>query len=141
MVFWWEPRVISANLTQLKIVCSTADTVGSSTAVNLTAVPHDPLDPAVGAVVTTYTGANVNPNLGTAVRSIRAQQSNVSAAGSGGAASPVEFDFGNLADKPVYLRSAGEGLYLNFNGAVLPAGTVLNIFLEWTEEATNTWGC
>jgi hypothetical protein len=35
-------------------------------------------------------------------------------------------------------RSASEGLYLNFNGAVLPAGTVLNIFVEWTEENTNT---
>jgi len=117
---------------------STADTAGSSTAVNLTAVPHDSLDAAAGAVVTTYTGSNVNPNLGTAVGSIRAQQSNVSAAGSGGAATPVEFDFGNLADKPVYLRSASEGLYLNFNGAALPAGTVLNIFVEWTEENSNT---
>jgi hypothetical protein len=105
---------------------------------NLTAVPHDSLDPAAGAVVTTYTGANVNPNLGTPVGAIRTQQSNVSAAGSGGAATPVEFDFGNLVDKPVYLRSASEGLYLNFNGAVLPAGTVLNIFVEWTEENTNT---
>jgi hypothetical protein len=117
---------------------STADTAGSSTAVNLTAVPHDSLDPAAGAVVTTYTGANVNPNLGTAVGAIRSQQSNVSAAGSGGAATPVEWDFGNVAEKPVYLRSASEGLYLNFNGATLPAGTVLNIFISWTEENTST---
>jgi hypothetical protein len=72
------------------------------------------------------------------VGAIRAQQSNVSAAGSGGAATPVEFDFGNLADKPVYLRSANEGLYLNFNGAVLPAGTVHNIFISRTEENTIT---
>jgi hypothetical protein len=35
-------------------------------------------------------------------------------------------DFGNLADKPVYPRSANSGLCLNFNSAVLP--TVLNIF-------------
>jgi hypothetical protein len=60
---------------------------------------------------------------------MRAQQGNVSA-GSGCAATPVEFDFCNLADKPVYLRSTSEGLYLNFNGAALPAGTVLNIFVE-----------
>ena len=38
----------------------------------------------------------------------------------------------------VYLRSANEGLYLNFNGAVLSAGTVLNIFVAWTEENSNT---
>lgn len=50
----------------------------------------------------------------------------------------MELDFGNLADKPAYLRSASEGLYPNFNGAALPAGTVLNIFVEWMEEAMNT---
>jgi len=43
-----------------------------------------------------------------------------------------------VAGKPIYLRSASEGLYLNFNGAALPAGAVLNIFVEWTEEASNT---
>jgi hypothetical protein len=78
----------------------------SKTATNLTAVPHDSLDGAAGAVVTTYTGSNLNPTLGTAVGNIRATQSNVSAAGSGGAATPVERDFGTAADKPVYLRSA-----------------------------------
>ncbi len=103
---------------------------------NLTAVPHDSLDPADWRRGDHLHRSNVNPNLGTAVGSIRSQQSNVSAAGSGGAATPVEWDF--VAEKPVYLRSASEGLYLNFNGATLPAGTVLNIFISWTEENTNT---
>src|SRR5260370_20632145 len=105
---------------------------------NLTAVPHDSLDPADWRRGDHLHRSNVNPNLGNAVGSIRSQQSNVSAAGSGGAATPVEWDFGNLSEKPVYLRSASEGLYLNFNGAVLPAGTVFNIFVEWTEENSNT---
>ena len=97
-------------------------------------MPHDSLDPAAGAVVTTYTGSNVSPNRGTAVGSIRAPQRNVSAGGSGGAATPVAFDFGNLADKPVYLRSANEGSVPQFQRrSARPAGTVLNILVEWTE--------
>jgi len=39
--------------------------------------------------------------------------------GTGGAAAASEFDFGNLADKPIYLRIASPGVYLKF--AVLPA--------------------
>jgi hypothetical protein len=53
------------------------------------------------------------PLRGTLVGAIRAQQINLSAAGSGGAA---------------------EGLYLNLNGATMPTGTVLNVFVEWSEE-------
>ena len=56
------------------------------------------------------------------------------AAGSGGAAVPVEFDFGTVNDKAVVLNSASECLYLNLNGAAMPAGTVLNVFVEWSEE-------
>jgi hypothetical protein len=128
-------RATAANQLDVQLVKrSAADTAGSSTAANLTAVAHDSNDAAASAVVTTYTGNNVNPTLGTTVGIVRAQQSNVSAAGSGGAATPVEFDFGTCNDKSVVLNSASEGLYLNFGGAVLPAGLVLNIFVEWSEE-------
>ena len=128
-------RATAANQLDLQLVKrSSADTAGSSTAATLTAVPHDATDAAATAVVTTYTGNNVNPNLGTGVGVVRAQQSNVSAAGSGGAATPVEFDFGTVNDKSIVLKAASEGLYLNFGGAVLPPGLVLNIFVEWSEE-------
>ena len=128
-------RATAANQIDVQLVKrSSADTAGSSTAAPLAAVPHDSTDAAATAAVTTYTGTNVNPTLGTSVGVVRAQQSNVSAAGSGGAASPVEFDFGTCNDKSIVLNSASEGLYLNFGGAVLPAGLVLNIFVEWSEE-------
>ena len=128
-------RATAANQIDVALVKrSSADTAGASTAATLAAVPHDSTDAAATAVVTTYTGNNVNPNLGTGVGVVRAQQSNVSAAGSGGAATPVEFDFGTVNDKSIVLNAASEGLYLNFGGAVLPAGLVLNIFVEWSEE-------
>jgi hypothetical protein len=128
-------RATAANQIDVALVKrSSADTAGSSTAATLAAVPHDATDAAATAAVTTYTGSNVNPTLGTSVGVVRAQQSNVSAAGSGGAATPVEFDFGSVNDKSIVLNSASEGLYLNFGGAVLPAGLVLNIFVEWSEE-------
>jgi len=128
-------RATAANQIDVQLVKrSSADTAGSSMAATLAAVPHDATDAAATAAVTTYTGTNVNPTLGTSVGVVRAQQSNVSAAGSGGAASPVEFDFGTCNDKSIVLNSASEGLYLNFGGAVLPAGLVLNIFVEWSEE-------
>ena len=128
-------RATAANQLDVQLVKrSSADTAGSSTAATLTAVPPDSTDSPATAAVTTYTGTNVNPNLGTSVGVVRAQQSNVSAAGSGGAATPVEFDFGTVNDKAIVLNAASEGLYLNFGGAVLPAGLVLNIFVEWSEE-------
>ena len=128
-------RAGAANQIDVALVKrSSADTAGSATAATLTAVAHDSNDAAATAAVTTYTGNNVNPNLGTSVGVVRAQQSNVSAAGSGGAATPVEFDFGTVNDKSIVLNSTSEGLYLNFAGAVLPAGLVLNIFVEWSEE-------
>jgi hypothetical protein len=123
-------RATTANQLDVQLVKrSAADTSGTPTA--LTAVPHDSNDAAATATVNTYAAA---PAAGTLVGAVRAQQINLSAAGSGGAAVPVEFDFGTANDKAVVLNSAAEGLYLNLNGAAMPAGTVLNVFVEWSEE-------
>jgi hypothetical protein len=32
------------------------------------------------------------------------------------------------------LNAASESLYLNLNCATMPGGTVLNVFVEWSEE-------
>jgi hypothetical protein len=109
---------------------STPNTGGAPVAV--AAVPHDSNDPAATASCVTY-GANPAP-LGTIAGQIRAVQSNVSQAGSGGAASPFEHDFGWVNDKAVVLNNPNEGLYFNLGGVAVPAGTVLNMFVEWTEE-------
>jgi len=123
-------RAASANQLDVQLVKrATADSGGSPAA--LTAVSHDSNDGAASALCNSYAAA---PSAGTLVGPIRAQQINLSAAGSGGAAVPVEFDFGTVNDKAIVLNSAAEGLYLNLNGATMPAGTVLNVFVEWSEE-------
>jgi len=123
-------RATSANQLDVQLIKrSTADAGGTPSA--LTAVSHDSNDAAATAAVSTFAAA---PTPGTAAGAIRAQQINLSAAGSGGAAVPVEFDFGTVNDKSIVLNSAAEGLYLNLNGAAMPAGTVLNVFVEWSEE-------
>jgi hypothetical protein len=123
-------RATSANQLDVQLVKrSTPDSGGTPSA--LVAVPHDSNDAAASATVSTYAAA---PTPGASVGPIRAQQINLSAAGSGGAAVPVEFDFGTVNDKAIVLNTAAQGLYLNLNGAAMPAGTVLNVFVEWSEE-------
>jgi hypothetical protein len=123
-------RASAANQLDVQLLKrSSADSGGTPSA--LTAVPHDSSDAAASAVATSYGSA---PTAGTLVGAVRAQQINLSAAGSGGAAVPVEFDFGTVNDKSIVLNAASEGLYLNLNGAAMPAGTVLNVFVEWSEE-------
>ena len=123
-------RAASANQLDVQLVKrSSADSGGTPTA--LAAVAHDSTDPAATAAAAAYGAA---PTAGTLIGAVRAQQINLSAAGSGGAAVPVEFDFGTANDKSIVLNSAAEGLYLNLNGATMPGGTVLNVFVEWSEE-------
>ncbi len=123
-------RATQANQLDVQLVKrSTADTGGTPSA--LAAVAHDSNDGAASATCNSYGAA---PTAGTLVGAIRAQQINLSATGSGGAAVPAEFDFGTANDKAVVLNSGSEGLYLNLNGATMPAGTVLNVFVEWSEE-------
>jgi hypothetical protein len=123
-------RATQANQLDVQLLKrSTADTGGTPTAV--AAVSHDSNDAAASATVASFASA---PTAGTLVGAVRAQQINLSAAGSGGAAVPVEFDFGTCNDKAVVLNGASEALYLNLNGAAVPGGTVLNVFVEWSEE-------
>jgi hypothetical protein len=123
-------RATAANQLDVQLLKrSSADTGGTPTA--LTAVSHDSNDAAATAAASSFAAA---PTPGTLVGAIRAQQINLSAAGSGGAAVPVEFDFGTVNDKSILLNSASESLYLNLNGATMPGGTVLNVFVEWSEE-------
>jgi hypothetical protein len=123
-------RATAANQLDVQLLKrAAADTGGTPTA--LAAVPHDSSDAAATAAATAYGSA---PAAGTLVGAIRAQQINLSAAGAGGAAVPAAFNFGTANGKSIVLNSAAEGLYLNLNGATMPGGTVLNVFVEWSEE-------
>lgn len=105
---------------------STANTGGTPT--NPAIVPHDKNDAAATAVITTY---GANPSLGSLVGYFRGQKLNLGAAGSAGT---IVWDFTVRNTKGVLLRGTADSLSLNWNGAAVPAGTSLDIDVEWTEE-------
>jgi hypothetical protein len=106
----------------------------SSTSAALTAVPHDSvIDAAATAQIVTYSSSGTTGAI-QAIGMMRAQQANVSQAGSGGAAIPVEWHFGDVNDQSAVLRSTSEFFALSLPGSTAPAGIVLNLFAEWSEE-------
>ena len=102
----------------------------------LSTVLHDTvINPAATATVQVYTapptiaaGGPTPPIL------FRAQQASLLSTTSGGAGVPVEFDFGQMGGQSAVLRNANESLALSLGAVTVPAGTVLNLWLEWTEE-------
>ncbi|MGP0093066.1 MAG: hypothetical protein ACLPKB_24455 [Xanthobacteraceae bacterium] len=119
----------ASNIDVALVKRTTADSGGSPTA--LTAVLHDTtVNPAASAVISTYAAAPTT----TGGVTLRAQQSNLSAAGSGGAATPVEWHFGDVNDQAVVLRGTAEQIAVNLGGGSVPAGATLNLFVEWSEE-------
>lgn len=112
--------------TQL-IARSTASTGGTPSP--QTAMHHDSNDSAPTAVVNTF-AANPSP-LGTSAGVGRAQALNLGAAGSAGL---VVWDFTTRNGRGLVLRGVAQSLNLNWNGAAVPAGTLLNIDVEFTEE-------
>lgn len=106
---------------------TTASTAGSPSAV--TAAQHDSNDATPTAVVNTF-GANPSA-LGTSGGVVRAQKLNLGAAG---AAGQLVWDFTTRNSRGLVLRGVAQQLALNWNGAAVPAGTVLEIDVEFTEE-------
>ena len=107
---------------------STANT--GSTPVDPAIVPHDSNDTAASAIVRTYTASN--PTLGTSLGVVRGQRLNLGAAG---AAGKIEWSFATRNGKGLVLRGVAQSACLNWGGVAVPAGTVLSIEVEWTEEA------
>jgi hypothetical protein len=111
---------------------STANTGGTST--TSTAVPFDSNDAAATATFRNYT---VNPtSLGTAVGTI-ATLKLVSDPTVGGTPSQVVYTYDftdNGTAQGIVLRGTTQVFALNFNGAALPAGLVINVNIVWTEE-------
>lgn len=110
----------------LLIVRSIADTGG--TAIQPTIVPNDSNNAAATAVVNLY---SANPTLGTLVGVIRARKLNLGAAG---AAGTIVWTFSDNNDQAIVLRGVAQALCLNFNGAAVPAGTSIDIEVEFCED-------
>lgn len=109
---------------------STANT--GSTPVAITPVVNDPNDPAATAVVVKYTATN--PTTGSLVANVKAVSILTPAP-----ATAINGDYVLLDDemvgKPITLRGIAQGLFLNFNGAAVPAGLSLNLNIVVTEES------
>lgn len=109
---------------------SGANTGGTSTAP--TPLKHDSSDAAATAALALYTA---NPTgLGTTVGNISGVRlfHNVTTA------APDRFiwDFSTRNDKALVLRGTGDVLAINGNGAALPTGAVLDITVEFEEDAS-----
>ncbi len=105
---------------------TTANTGG--TVSPLTIGLHDSTNGAVTAVVNTYS-VLASP-LGTGA-TIRAKKLNL---GATGAAGDIVWDFTTRNGQGLVLRGVAQSLNLNWNGAAIPSGTLLDIDVEWTEE-------
>ena len=116
----------AASIAIQAIKRSTANSGGTPAA--QTIAPHDSNDAAATAVVNTY---SANPTLGTSVGAPRAQTLNLGAAGAAGV---IAWDFTTRNGKGIVLRGVAQSLNLNWNGAAVPAGTVLSMDVEFTEE-------
>ena len=116
----------AASVATQLIKRSTANTGGTPT--GLTMAPHDLNNAAATALIQTYAA---NPTLGTSVGLPGAETLNLGAAG---AAGRIVFDFGTRNGQAGVLRGVAQSLNLNWNGAAVPAGTLLSIACEWTEE-------
>jgi hypothetical protein len=111
---------------------STDNTGGTSTAptgVPLESVAKD------GAAQATFKLYTANPSgLGTALGTVRQRRLFFQLAG-GGTPGFAEIDFGRIGNtKTLRLSGASEFLAINLGGGAVPAGGVLDIEMDWTEQ-------
>lgn len=103
----------------------------------ITAAKHDSGDAAPTAVVSSVGTANFS-SLGTSAGLVGAGRLGFSALGTGSAGfgQELHWDFSLNNDKPLILRGVSEFLVVNFNGAAIPAGGVVDIEIETEEDAS-----
>jgi hypothetical protein len=115
---------------------STAGTLGSAVLTAITAGAHDTAnDGSPTAVVSTVGTANYTTP-GTQVAILGVGRVNMPAASSGAVAGMLSFDFCLHEDKALILRGTSDYLVINGNGATVPSGGVLDLFVEWEEDAS-----
>ena len=111
---------------------STVSTGGGSVTTAIAAFKPDTAYAAATAVVSSI--GTANPTLGAQEGGIAAaSRVQLTAAGTGLGVSPVVWDF---AVNACVLRGVGQFLYLNFNGAAIPAGGLFDINLWISEDAS-----
>jgi hypothetical protein len=114
---------------------STAGTLGSAVLTAVVATKLDSTDGAATAVVSTVGTANYG-TLGTTAGVVGTGRLNMVALGSAatsGEGAPLVFDFSAPNHRPLVLRCVAEFLTVDFSGAAIPSGGVLDYEIE-TEE-------
>jgi hypothetical protein len=113
---------------------STAGTVAPAVLTAIAAAKHDSTDPAATAVVSTVGTANPGV-LGTSAGIVGVDRLGMSALGTGtaGGGEDVDWNFATRQDKAIVLRGVSEFLVINFNGAAIPAGGVVDFEVELEE--------
>jgi len=102
------------------------------TAAAVTMVPHDANDPAATALVQTWAGGLPTP--GTAIGKIEDESIPLTVLGTPGFDGLVTFDYGIRPARAIVLRGTAQYLALNSAGVALPAGTVFDVKMEFSEE-------
>jgi hypothetical protein len=100
-------------------------------AVAVTPVPHDTQDPASLAAAVYYTANPASLGTGQMLRT-----EHLSAPGTTGPAitpTTLIWDFSSLGVKPLVLRN-GESLAVNLAGAATPAGELIDVVIEYSED-------
>ena len=108
---------------------STLNTGGTPTATAI--CKYDTNDPTATALVNQYAA---NPTTGTGILMRSDHLTLVGTASTILPTNPIIWEYGARTAKSPVLLNATESLCLNCNGATIPAGINVHIFIEWTEE-------
>lgn len=112
---------------------SSVGTLGSAVLTAITPAKMDSNQTAATGVVSTVGTANYT-TLGTAAGLVDTGRVQMTALGTGVAVVPYQCNFADRLDKPVVLRGVAELLCINFGGAAIPSGGVLDITIETEED-------
>lgn len=117
----------AAATNDIQLVKRTAANTGGTSA-SVSIAQHDSNSAAPSATVNSY---SANPSALGAGVAIRGEKLNLGAAGAAGV---IVWDFTTRNSQGLVLRGVAQSLNLNWNGAAVPSGTLLDIDVEWTEE-------
>lgn len=111
-------------------------TVGSAVLTAIAAAKHDSEFTAPGATVSTVGTANYT-TVGTIDGILGASRLCMTALATGLGVQPVVWDFATRFDHPVIIRGAAELVCVNFSGAAIPSGGVIDYEIELEEVLLN----
>lgn len=108
-------------------------TQGTAVFNNIPAAQHDTLD-VVGTANVAYISTANFTTVGAGNAVLAADRLQLAASGSGIGFQPLDWDFSVRNDKALILRGIGDFIFINLNGAAVPAGTVIDIEIETEED-------